>query len=204
MADANAIYHSGLIITHQHFLYHLIITIITLIISVCFIFYFSSHISLLMADANSSFTIYYSTLLKKKKFYLFAWMMLSSHIIQVLLFITHQLISSSTHLPPLLLGDATFIFILLFYIVLLLFSLASIQLFHPMHGLFCFILCHLSRAYTFSIMFITHCKCFFSKFLHPEFGSQCCKYTLTEPPAPKMHVHTPSTANAFWGYNIED
>ena len=45
---------------------------------------------------------------------------------------------------------------------------------------------------------------FFPKLLHPEFGSQCCKYTLTEPHAPKMHMHTPSTANAFWGHNIED
>ena len=35
-------------------------------------------------------------------------------------------------------------------------------------------------------------------------GSQCCIYTLTEPPAPKIHVHTPSTANAFWGHHIED
>ena len=42
--------------------------------------------------------------------------------------------------------------------------------------------------------------------LHTEFGSQCCKYAaLTEPPAPKIHVHTPNMANAFWGYNnIED
>ena len=30
------------------------------------------------------------------------------------------------------------------------------------------------------------------------------KYTLTEPPAPKIHVHTPSTANAFLGHHIED
>ena len=36
------------------------------------------------------------------------------------------------------------------------------------------------------------------------FCSQCCKCTLTEPHAPKMHVHTPSTANAFSGHNIED
>ena len=43
---------------------------------------------------------------------------------------------------------------------------------------------------------------FFIKFLHPEFGLQCCKYTLTEPPASKMHM--PSTENAFWGHNIED
>ena len=85
-----------LFITHQHFLYHMIITIITLIISVCFIFYFSSHISLLMADANSSFIMYYSsTHLLFILFYLFfAWMMLISHITQVLLFITNQLISS--------------------------------------------------------------------------------------------------------------
>ena len=32
--------------------------------------------------------------------------------------------------------------------------------------------------------------------------SQCCKYTLTEPHAPTMHVtHTPSTADAFSGRN---
>ena len=48
-----------------------------------------------------------------------------------------------------------------FYLVLLSFSLASIQLFHPAHGLFCFILCYLSWVYTFSIMFIPHCKYFF-------------------------------------------
>ena len=43
-----------------------------------------------------------------------------------------------------------------FYLVLLLF-----QLFHPSNGLFCFILCYLSWAYTFSMMFIPHCKYFF-------------------------------------------
>ena len=104
--------------------------------------------------------------------------------------------------PPTLDGWCYVHFHPTFYLVLLSFSLASFQLFHPAHGLFGFILCYfLSRAYTFSIMFSQH---FFSKFLHPEFGSQCCKYTLTEPPAPKMHVHTPGTANAFWGHNIED
>ena len=135
--------------------------------------------------------------------------MLISHIIQVLLFITHQLIflfyfvlinTFPPHYGWLMLRS----FSSYFYLVLRSFSLTSIQLFHPTHDLFCFILCYLSRAYTFSIMFIPHCKYFFSKFLHPEFGSQCCKYTLTEPPAPKMHVHTPSRANALWGHNIED
>ena len=48
-----------------------------------------------------------------------------------------------------------------FYLVLLSFSLASIQLFHPTHGFFFFILCYLSWVYTFSIMFIPHCKYFF-------------------------------------------
>ena len=48
-----------------------------------------------------------------------------------------------------------------FYLALLSFSLASILLFHPTHGLFCFILCYLSWVYTFSIMFIPHCKYFF-------------------------------------------
>ena len=66
---------------------------------------------------------------------------------------------------------------------------------------------------------------FYCKFLHPEYGSQCCKYTLTEPPESKIHVHTPVhpsgisekdenrskstkvtkvTAHAFWGHHIED
>ena len=88
-----------------------------------------------------------------------------------------------------------------FYLVLLSFSLASIHLFHPTHGIFCFMLCYLSWVYTFSIMFIPHCKYFF---LCSCTGSQCCKYMLTEPPAPKIHVHTPSTANAFWGHHIEN
>ena len=30
------------------------------------------------------------------------------------------------------------------------------------------------------------------------------KNTLTEPPAPKMHVHKPRTANTFWGQMIEE
>ena len=57
----------------------------------------------------------------------------------------------NTFHPPLWMVDDMFIFILLFYFVLLLFSLASFQLFHPTHCLFCFILCYLSWAYTFSI-----------------------------------------------------
>ena len=44
----------------------------------------------------------------------------------------------------------------------------------------------------------------FRAFLKNKFGSQCCKCTLKEPHAPKMHVHTPSTASAFSGQNIED
>ena len=44
----------------------------------------------------------------------------------------------------------------------------------------------------------------FSKFLHLEWGSQCCVNTRSEPPAPKMHMHMPSMENAFWGHNIED
>ena len=47
--------------------------------------------------------------------------------------------------PPLWMVDAMFIFILFFYLVLFLFSLASIQLFHPTHGLFCFILSSCTR-----------------------------------------------------------
>ena len=57
--------------------------------------------------------------------------------------------------------DAVFISSFFFYLVLLSFSLASIQLFHPTHGLCCFILCYLSWVYTCSIMFIPHCKYFF-------------------------------------------
>ena len=86
------------------------------------------------------------------------------HIIQVLLFITHQLIFlfyffSTTHSPPPPLWMVHFHPI--FHLVLLSFSLASIQLFHPTHSLFCFILCYLSWVYTFSIRFIPHCKYFF-------------------------------------------
>ena len=122
-----------LFITHQHFLYYLIITIITLIISVCFILFFP-HIFHLMADANA---IYHFSLI---------------------------ICYSSTHYYPSTVN--TFIFYFLwfhpfFYLVLLSFSLASIQLFHPTHGLFCFILCYLSWVYTFSIMYIPHCKYFF-------------------------------------------
>ena len=67
--------------------------------------------------------------------------------------------------------------------------------------LFYFVLLSL---YTFSSCSSHSVNRFYSKFLHPEFGSRCCKYTLTESPASTMHMHTPSTANAFWGHNIED
>ena len=75
-----------------------------------------------------------------------------TYIISVLLFVTHE------HF--FFMVDAMFISSF-FYLVLLSFSLASIQLFHPTHGLFCFILCYLSWVYTFYIMFIPHCKYFF-------------------------------------------
>ena len=65
--------------------------------------------------------------------------------------------------------------------------------------------------YTFSsFMFIPHCTYFLSCILfflssctrNLAHKSQCCKYTLTEPHAPTMHVtHTPSTADAFSGRN---
>ena len=97
-------------------------------------FFFFSTICFCMDDANftyhPSLIIYYS----------------STHFI-----FSHQHIS-----PPLWMVDAMFIFILFFYLVLLSFSLASIQLFHPTHGLFCFIV-----STHFSIMFIPHCKYFF-------------------------------------------
>ena len=146
MAYANAIYHSSLIIYYSStLLYYLIITIITLIISVCFILFFP-HIFHLMADANDiyhfiliicySWTHYYpSTVNTFFSFFL------------ILFFFFLWLTLCSFH--P------------FFYLVLLSFSLASIQLFHPTHGLFCFILCYLSWGYTFYIMFIPHCKYFF-------------------------------------------
>ena len=54
------------------------------------------------------------------------------------------------------------------------------------------------------IMFIPHCKYFlFFKVLAPGIWlishNAVHKYTLTELHAPTMHVHTPSTANAFSG-----
>ena len=102
------------------------------------------------------------------------------------------------HIYLLRMVDANFIFILVFF-SLLSFSLASIRLFHFTHGYFilCFLLSTSCSSHTVNT--------FFPKFMHPELGSQfCSKYTLTEPPAPNMHVHTPSTANAFWSRNIED
>ena len=90
-----------------------------------------------------------------------------TYIISVLLFVTHEHIithqQSTFYLFIFLfiffMVDAMFISSF-FYLVLLSFSLASIQLFHPTHGLG-FILCYLSWVYTFYIMFIPHCKYFF-------------------------------------------
>ena len=73
------------------------------------------------------------------------------------------------------------------YIRLFLFSLQFLLIFF------------LPFLYTFSSCSSHIVKKNSSKFLHPEVGWQCCKCTLTEPPAPKMHVLTPSTANAFLG-----
>ena len=61
-----------LFITHQHFLYYLIITIITLIISVCLILFFP-HI------------------------FHFWWLMPMPYIISVLLFVTHEHIITHQH-----------------------------------------------------------------------------------------------------------
>ena len=89
--------------------------------------------------------------------------MLISHIIQVLLCITHQLIFifhffSSTHFPPLWMVDTIFIFIKVFISS---YFRSVWQLFHPTHSLFRFILCYLSWAFTFAIMFIPHGTYFF-------------------------------------------
>ena len=180
MADANAIYHSSLIIYYSstlfvlfdhHYYYtdHLSL----------FNFIFSSHISLLMADANA---IYHFSLI-----ICYSW---TEHII------THQVLFF------LFFVDA--MFISSFFI-----SSYFRSVWHPFS---CFILrmvyffiCVTSLGSTHFPSCSSHTvKNLFSKFLHPEYGSQCCKYTLTEPPAPKIHVHTPSTANAFWGHLIED
>ena len=48
----------------------------------------------------------------------------------------------------------------------------------------------------FIFFFLSSCT---RNLAHIIYKSQCCKYTLTEPHAPTMHVHTPSTANAFSG-----
>ena len=165
-----------LCITNQHILYYLIITIIYYSSPkfVLFCSYFLSHIFnfwwlMLMPYTNP--VLFFITnqhiLCVFFSHFYFSWMMLISYIIQVLLFITHQLIFlfyffSSTYSPPLTLDGWCYVhFHPTFYLVSLLFSLPSIQLFHPTHGFFGFILCYLlSRAYTFSIMFIPHCKYF--------------------------------------------
>ena len=135
------------------------------------ILFFPSHISLLMADANaiyhSSLIIYYSsTHYYSSTRFFFPWKMLISHISSksyYLLLINSfsYFIFSHQHISPHLDGWCYVLFHPSFYLVLLSFSLASFQLFHPTHGLFCFILCYLSWTYTFSIMFIPHCKYFF-------------------------------------------
>ena len=177
MADANAIYPSSLVIyyssTHcvlfDHHYYLL------LIISVCFILFifFSSHISLLMADANaiyhSSLIMYYSS-----THFFFPTCLLftvNANFIYHPSLITYY---SPTHFIIIFLintffslwmVDARFIFILVFfYLALLSFHLASIQLFHPMHGLFGFILCyrlsiHFSScsSHTINTFFLSSC-----------------------------------------------
>ena len=98
--------------------------------------------------------------------------------------------------------DAMFIFILVFT------SSYFRSVWHPFS---CFILrmvyfvlfCVTSLGHTHFPSCSSHTvNTFFPKFLHTEYGSQCCKYI--EPPAPKIHVQKPSTANAFWGHHIED
>ena len=99
--------------------------------------------------------------------FLFAWTMQISHIIPVLLFITHQFIFlfyffSSTHPPPpLWMVDAMFIFILFFLSRLTFVQFGIHSVVSSYAWFICFILCYLSWVYTFSIMFIPHCKYFF-------------------------------------------
>ena len=50
---------------------------------------------------------------------------------------------------------------------------------------------YLYKAFTFSIMFIPHCKYFFSKFLHPENGSQF--YAVNTRPQSLLHRKCPCT-----------
>ena len=135
--------------------------------------------------------------------------MLISHIIQVLLFITHQLIFlfyffSSKHFHPLWMVDAMFIFILLFYFVLLLFSLASFQLFHPTHGLFGFMLCYLSWAYAFSIMLIPHCKYFVLSSCTRNMAHNAVNTRSQSLLHRKCTCTRPVRQIPFWGHHIED
>ena len=114
---------------HQFILYYLIITIIyysssQFVFIYFFSFWFSSHILFLMADANAiylspksyylllinTFRITWSSLFTSHHhtffFFFFPhilqfwWLMLMPCIIQVLLFITHLFIMSSTHIFP--------------------------------------------------------------------------------------------------------
>ena len=160
-----------LFITHQHILHYLIITIMYYSSSqfVLFCSYCSSQISLLMADANAIIPVLFVITHQHVFLSTFLFFMDDANCIyhQVLLFITHQLLFlfyffSSTHFPPTLDGRCYVHFHPTFYLVLLSFSLASIQLFHPTHGLFGLILHYpFSSASTFSIISIPHCKYFF-------------------------------------------
>ena len=142
-----------------------------------------------MADANAmyhpSFIIYYSS-----THYLF----------------TYYFLINPFFFPPWMV-DANFIFILVFTSSYFCFILRM------RHGLFIlshlFIMCclysthfhHLCSSHivnTFYLVFYFLSSC--TRNLAHK--SQCCKYTLTEPHAPTMHVtHTPSTADAFSGRN---
>ena len=95
--------------------------------------------------------------------FVFAWTMLISHIIQVLLFITHKLIlfflinTFSPHLGWLTLCSFSSYFFISSYFrsVWLPFSCFNLRM------VYFVLLCYLSWVYTFSIMFIPHCKYFF-------------------------------------------
>ncbi len=141
MADANAIYHSSLIIYYFYsstlfvlFDHHYYYTDHLSL----FNFIFSSHISLLMADAHA---IYHFSLI-----ICYSW---TEHII------THQ------HF---------FLFFFIFDAMFISsFFITSYfrSVWHPfscfiLRMVYFFYLCYLSWAYTFSIMFIPHCKYFFS------------------------------------------
>ena len=146
-------------------------------------------------------------------------------IIQVLLFITHRLIIYSLiyflintfFLVNFDFVDANFIFILIFILCLTLVqfgihSVVSSYACSMVYFIFLKLFYLLRVAFTLHIfiMFIPHCTLKYLLFFlssctrNLAHKSQCCKYTLTEPHTPTMHVHTPSTQMPFRARTIED